>query len=237
MNNQEKIIKLINIIEELFDYFDIDDIIMTNDYDNNLKMFSKKIDEIFIDGLNSELLEMISKIDKTEIFYIEKVDEYKNNEIRKQIKNYLDNLPLYLDYELIKKYIKNNYKLAKYIKNKDKLLELIKLNEKVILLLDAKYLSQELILEQMKKSNLITQIFLGIYGKNNILYRTSIYYKNSEKINSLLLKQISKYLEEDVYKYIKSSELVKSNIDIAKLVLKINPKFIYYIDEEVKKLL
>lgn len=30
MQNQEKIIELINTIEELFDYFDIDDIIISN---------------------------------------------------------------------------------------------------------------------------------------------------------------------------------------------------------------
>lgn len=49
MNNQEKVIKLINTIEQLFDYFDIDDVIMTDDYSENLVIFSNKLNEIFKD--------------------------------------------------------------------------------------------------------------------------------------------------------------------------------------------
>ena len=233
MKNQEKVIKLINTIEQQFDYFDIDDIIMSDDYDDNLKIFSNKLNEIFKDGLNKELLEMISKIEKTEIFYIEQVEEYKNNKIRKQIVDYLEKEPLYFDYELIKKHIKENHKLAKYIKDKEKLLELLELNEKVILLMDVKYLSEELILKEMKKSNLITQIFLGLYNENNI-NSFSMFYKNNKEINNLLYEQSKEYLKKDVYKYINASALVKNNIDIAKLVLNINPKFYHYVGNEIK---
>jgi len=234
MENQEKIIELINTIEELFDYFDIDDIIMTNDYDNNLGIFSNRLNEIFKDELNNELLEMISKIDKNEIFYIEQVEEYKNNKIRKQIVEYLDNTPLYFDYELVKQYIKDNYKLVKYIKDKDNQLELLNLNEKVILLMDVKYLTEELVLNKMKKSNLVTEIFLGMYNKNNNLYQTSMFYRNNKEINNLLYEQSKKYLEQDIYKYINASDLVKNNIEIAKLILKINSKFYHYISTEIK---
>ena len=233
MQNQEKVIELINTIEELFDYFDIDDIIMTNDYDNNLEIFSNKLNQIFKDGLNNEILEMISKIEKKEIFYINQVEEYKNNKIRKQIVEYLEKIPLYFDYELIKKHIKENYKLANYVKEKEKLLELQELNEKVILLMDVKYLTEEFILKQMKKSKLITQIFLGMYGKNN-LYETSMFYRNNKEINNLLYEQSKEYLKEDTYKYINASELVKNNIDIAKLVLKLNNKFYPYIGNNIK---
>ena len=234
MQNQEKVIELINTIEELFDYFDIDDIIMTNDYDNNLEIFSNKLNQIFKDGLNNEILEMISKIEKKEIFYINQVEEYKNNKIRKQIVEYLEKIPLYFDYELIKKHIKENYKLANYVKEKEKLLELQELNEKVILLMDVKYLTEEFILKQMKKSKLITQIFLGMYGKNN-LYETSMFYRNNKEINNLLYEQSKEYLKEDIYKYINASELVKNNIDIAKLVLKLNNKFYPYIGNNIKE--
>lgn len=234
MQNQEKIIELINIIEELFDYFDIDDVIMSEDYDDKLNTFSNKLNEIFKDGLNDELLEMISKIDKTEIFYIEQVEEYKNNKIRKQIVEYLDNTPLYFEYELVKKHIKENYKLAKYIKDEEKQLELLELNEKVILLMNAKYLTEELILKQMKKSNLITEIFLGIHDKNNNLYQTSMFYKNNKEINNLLYEQSKNYLEKDIYKYIDASDLVKNNMDIAKLILNMDSKFIHYIGENIK---
>jgi len=234
MNNQEKVIKLINIIEQLFDYFDIDDVIMTDDYNENFELFSNKLNEIFKDGLNKKTLEMISKIDKTEIFYIEQVEEYKNNKIRKEIVKYLDNTPLYFNDKLIKKYIKENYKLGKYVKDKEKLLELLELNEKVILLIDVKYLTEKIILNQMKKSNLITEIFLGMHVEYNNIYKFSMFYKNNKDINKLLYEQSKMYLEQDIYKYINASELVKNNIDIAKLILKINPKFYHYISDEIK---
>ena len=79
LDNQEKIIKLVNKIEELFNYFDIDDVILSDNYDNNLKIFSEYLNDLFKDGLNNELLDMISKIDKKDIFYVTKVDEFKNN--------------------------------------------------------------------------------------------------------------------------------------------------------------
>ncbi len=237
MNNQEKIIELINTIEKLFDYFDIDDVILTDDYNSNLELFSNKLNEIFSDGLNKDILDMISKIDKTEIFYIEQVEDYKNNQIRKQIVEYLDNMPLYLDYELIKKHIKENYKLAQYVKEKDKLLELLALNEQVILLMDAKYLTEELILKQMKQTNLVTEIFLGLHDQSNNIYNFSMFYQNNKEINQLLYEQAKEYLKQDIYIYIKASELVKNNIPIAKLVLSINPQFKYYISDKIKTLL
>ena len=230
MLEQERIIKLINTIEELFDYDDIDDITMTSDYDNNLKLFSKKLYEIFNTKLTNEELDMISKIDKIEIFYCDMVEEYKNNEIRKQIVQYLDTKPLYFDFNLVKKYIKDNYKLAKYIKDKDKILELLDLNEKVILVMDSKYLTENLILKQMKKSNFITEIFLGMH-ENNDIYEFSMFYKNNNEINSLLYEQALNYLKEDIYKIIHSSDLVKNNNDIAKFVLSIDPKFKVYLNK------
>lgn len=224
LDNQEKIIKLINKIDKLFDYYDIDDVIMTDDYDNNLKLFSKYLNELFKDGLNNELLDMISKLDKKDIFYVTKVDEYKNNKIRIQIVEYLDNKPLYMDYDLIKKYIKDNYKLANYIKDKNKLLELVDINELVILLLDSKYLTKEFVIKYMKKSNFITEIFLGMHGTYNNIYKYSMYYKDNEEINRLLFKQVKDYLEKDIYLYLKVSELVKTNRDINELVIKIDSR-------------
>lgn len=230
LDNQEKIIKLINKIDELFDYYDIDDVIMSDNYDQKLIIFSNYLNELFKDGLNKELLDMISKIDKKELFYITKVDEFKNNLVRKEIVEYLDNIPLYMDYNLIKKYIKDNYKLAKYIKNKDLLLELVDINELVILLLDSKYLTKDFIIKYMKKSNFITEIFLGIHGVDNNIYKYSMYYKDNKEINNLLYEQVKEYLNEDIYQYLKASELVKTNQKINKLVITINPKFKVYTD-------
>jgi len=137
----------------------------------------------------------------------------------------------FVEYKLHKK-ISN--KLVKYIKDKDNQLELLNLNEKVILLMDVKYLTEELVLNKMKKSNLVTEIFLGMYNKNNNLYQTSMFYRNNKEINNLLYEQSKKYLEQDIYKYINASDLVKNNIEIAKLILKINSKFYHYISTEIK---
>lgn len=203
---------------------------MTDNYDNNLIIFSKYLNDLFKDGLNNELLDMISKIDKKDIFYVTKVDEFNNNKLRKEIVEYMDNLPLYMDYDLIKKYIKDNYKLAKYVKNQELLLELVDINELVILLLDSKYLTNDFIIKHMKKSNFITEVFLGLHGTNNNIYRYSMHYSNNIEINELLYKQIKKYLEEDIYQYLKASDLVKTNRDINKLVVSINPKYSVYMD-------
>lgn len=136
-----------------------------------------------------------------------------------------------MNYDLIKKYIKDNYKLAKYIKNKDLLLELVDINELVILLLDSKYLTNDFIIKYMKKSNFITEVFLGLHGTNNNIYRYSMHYSNNIEINELLFNQIKKYLENDIYQYLKASDLVKTNRDINKLVVIINPKFSVYMDD------
>ena len=230
LDNQEKVINLINKIDELFDYFDIDDVIMTDNYDKKLKLFSNYLNDLFIDGLNNEILDMISKIDKKDVFYITKVDEFKNNKIRKQIVEYLDKSPLYMDYNLIKKYIKDNYKLANYIKDKELLLKLVDINEKVILFLDSKYLTKDFIIKYMKKSNFITEIFLGFHGTDNNIYKYSMYYASNKEINNLLYNQVKEYLKDDIYQYLKACDLVKINRDIIKLVIDINPKFDLYID-------
>lgn len=235
MDSQEKVIKLINTIDELFDYFDIDDVIMTNDYDNNLGVFSNKLNEIFSDGLDDEVLSLISRIDKIELFYVTQVDEYENNDIRKEIVQYLDNSHLYFDYNLIKKYIKDNYKLAKYVKNREKLLELSLLNKRVILLMDVEYLTEDFILEQMKKSDFITEVFLGIHGEDNNIYRFSMFYKNNKDINKLLFEQSLKYLEQDKYNFINASLLVKSNLEIAEFIFAIDPRFVHYMSDDLQK--
>ena len=86
----------------------------------------------------------------------------------------------------------------------------------------------------MKRSNLVTEIFLGMHNKDNNLYQISMFYRNSKEINNLLYEQSRDYLEKDIYKYINASNLVKNNIDIAKLILNIDAKFIHYIGEDIR---
>lgn len=235
MTEKEKIIVLINTIEELFNYEDIDEVIMNSFYDNNFIVLSNKLNELFGESINKKALDMISKIDKKELFYLDYIDEFKDNNIRKQIVEYIDNNHLYFNYDLVKKYIKDNYKLAKYLRDKESLLKLVKYNEKVILFIEGKYLNEEFILKQMKKSSFITEVLLGLHGMSNDLYKFSMFYKNNIEINNLLTKQVISYLDLDIYKFIGSSELVKNNIDIVKYVFDKEPKFINYVSDDIRK--
>ena len=228
----EKLIELINFIDNNFDYIDIDDIYLDeSNYISIFNQLSKILNNI---ELNNDMLYKISKIEKKEIFYQEIGAEFTNNKNRKKIVEYLNNDNLYIDYELVKKYIKDNYKLAKYIKDKSKMIDLVDINERVILLLPVEYLTEEFILESMKKFNFITEIFLVLYGDDNNLYNTSLFYRNNKEINDLLYTQSKKYIDNDIYIYIHSSDLVKSNIDIAKYVINIDSKFKHYVSEDLK---
>ena len=211
MDNQKIMIKLINEIDNIIsDIYDLDDLLLPESVEN-LNEFSRKIDEIFINGLNDELLQMINKLEYKDIFLVHN-GEFKNNKNRKMIEEYiLNNDKLYLDYDLIKENIKDNYKLVKYLKDKSKLCELVNLNEKVLLLLDGKYLTEELVENEINKSDFISEVFLGIYGSDNDLFKYSSYYKNIKNIDEILFEQLKDILRSDPYKFIKSSDIIKEN--------------------------
>ena len=191
MDNQKIIIRLINEIDNIIsDIYDLDDLLLPESVEN-LNEFSRKIDEIFINGLNDELLQMINKIEYKDIFLVHN-GEFKNNKNRKIIEEYiLNNDKLYLDYDLIKENIKDNYKLVKYVKDKSKLCELVNLNEKVLLLLDGKYLTKELVENEINKSDFISEVFLGIYGSDNDLFKYSTIKKKRKNIYKLSCNFVS----------------------------------------------
>ena len=233
MNEQERIIKLISEIDKIVeDKFFEDNLILNND-EELLNNFSDKLSEIFNNGLNENILNMILKLEYKNIFKIHIGDKYINNPLRKEIENYLDNNEqLYLDYNLIKENIKENYKFAKYLKEKDKILELIELNEKVLLFIEGKYVTKELILNQMKKSDFVSLVFLGKYDGDNAIYRYSKYYSDNEEINELLYEQLKEELTRDVTQYIHSSEIVKLNQKINELVISIDLRMKVYVDSK-----
>lgn len=228
MDNQKIMIKLINEIDNIIsDIYDLDDLLLPESVEN-LNEFSRKIDEIFINGLNDELLQMINKIEYKDIFLVHN-GEFKNNKNRKIIEEYiLNNDKLYLDYDLIKENIKDNYKLVKYVKDKSKLCELVNLNEKVLLLLDGKYLTEELVENEINKSDFISEVFLGIYGSDNDLFKYSSYYKNIKNIDEILFEQLKDILKSDPYKFIKSSDIIKQNKKIIELVTSIDSRLKSY---------
>ncbi len=228
MDNQKIMIRLINEIDNIIsDIYDLDDLLLPESVEN-LNEFSRKIDEIFINGLNDELLQMINKIEYKDIFLVHN-GEFKNNKNRKIIEEYiLNNDKLYLDYDLIKENIKDNYKLVKYVKDKSKLCELVNLNEKVLLLLDGKYLTEELVENEINKSDFISEVFLGIYGSDNDLFKYSSYYKNIKNIDEILFEQLKDILKSDPYKFIKSSDIIKQNKKIIELVTSIDSRLKSY---------
>ena len=229
MDNQKIMIRLINEIDNIIsDIYDLDDLLLPESVEN-LNEFSRKIDEIFINGLNDELLQMINKIEYKDIFLVHN-GEFKNNKNRKMIEEYiLNNDKLYLDYDLIKEKIKDNYRLVKYVKNKSKLSELVNLNEKVLLLLDGKYLTEELVENEINKSDFISEVFLGIYGSDNDLFKYSSYYKNIKNIDEILFEQLKDILKSDPYKFIKSSDIIKENKKIIELVTSMDSRLNSYV--------
>ena len=228
MDNQKIMIRLINEIDNIIsDIYDLDDLLLPESVEN-LNEFSRKIDEIFINGLNYELLQMINKLEYKDIFLVHN-GEFKNNKNRKIIEEYiLNNDKLYLDYDLITENIKDNYKLVKYVKDKSKLCELVNLNEKVLLLLDGKYLTEELVENEINKSDFISKVFLGIYGSDNDLFKYSSYYKNIKNIDEILFEQLKDILKSDPYKFIKSSDIIKQNKKIIELVTSIDSRLNAY---------
>ena len=228
MDNQKIMIKLINEIDNIIsDIYDLDDLLLPESVEN-LNEFSRKIDEILINGLNYELLQMINKLEDKGIFLVHN-GEFNNNKNRKIIEEYiLNNDKLYLDYDLIKENIKDNYKLVKYVKDKSKLCELVNLNEMVLLLLDGKYLTEELVENEINKSDFISKVFLGIYGSDNDLFKYSSYYKNIKNIDEILFEQLKDTLKSDPYKFIKSSDIIKQNKKIIELVTSIDSRLKAY---------
>lgn len=228
MDNQKIMIKLINEIDNIIsDIYDLDDLLLPESLET-LNEFSRKIDEILINGLNDELLQMINKLEYKGIFLVHN-GEFKNNKNRKIIEEYiLNNDKLYLDYDLIKENIKDNYKLVKYVKDKSKLSELVNLNEMVLLLLDGKYLTEELIENEINKSDFISKVFLEIYGSDNDLFKYSSYYKNIKNIDEILFEQLKDILKSDPYKFIKSSDIIKQNKKIIELVTSIDSRLNAY---------
>lgn len=228
MDNQKIMIKLINEIDNIIsDIYDLDDLLLPESVEN-LNEFSRKIDEILINGLNYELLQMINKLEYKDIFLVHN-GEFKNNKNRKIIEEYiLNNDKLYLDYDLITENIKDNYKLVKYVKDKSKLCELVNLNEKVLLLLDGKYLTEELVENEINKSDFISKVFLGIYGSDNDLFKYSSYYKNIKNIDEILFEQLKDTLKSDPYKFIKSSDIIKQNKKIIELITSIDSRLNAY---------
>lgn len=231
---QEKMIDLILYLDSYFEYDEIDEFYMSDtDYNGLFNGLSDKLDELF-DELGFEELEGICSLEKSELFTVEIGDRFINNPKRKKIVDFMHRLPLNLDIDLVKENIKNDYRLANYI-DRSKVLDLVSLNENVIMYVDIEYLTEDIIYDLMKKSDIVTKVFLGLTDSMCDLYFSSSMFLNSKKINDLLYKQSIKYLDSDITCYVKASDIVKCNKDIAKYVVSKDARMIHYVNESIRK--
>lgn len=230
MKEQKQIVDLINEIDKIVEDKYFEDELYEKDYEDVLNAFSDKLNEIFEYGLNEEILIMINKLEYKNIFKILNGEKYINNKIRIEIEKYLDdNDELYLDYELVKNNISENYKLAKYLKDKSQLVDLVQYDEKVLLLIEGKYLTKELIKEQINKSDFVSKVFLGLYGVNNSIYRYSDFYDDIKDIDEIIFNQLKDILINDPLLYIHASKIVKDNKKIQELVVSVEKRMESYI--------
>lgn len=228
MIDQEKIVRLIIAIDKIVEDEFYEDTLYHDS--NDLDIFSDELDSIFEDGINENILKMINTLKYKNIFRLTYTDKYTNNKIRIQIENYLNSHnKLYLDYELIKNNILDDYKLVNYLKDMNKVEELVNINEKVLLEIEGKYATKELIEERLHNNHFLAEVLLGIYGNDNDIYRYSMYYKDIKNIDNILFEQLKDKLSDNPSLYINASELIKKNTKIQNLVVYADSRLSAYI--------
>ncbi len=236
-----KAVSLINLIDEtktdlLYEELEACDVI-----DN----FSKKLKKIFKNkaDITANILSLIERLEDKDIFLENYLltSEYKDNEIRIIISDYLNSLKkVYFSFPVVLKKIKGNYKLYNYLSyadktNLDNIKKLRERNPKVLLLVDANILTPEFILECMQESDFVSQIFAGFYGVSNSLYLFSDKFLGNKEIEKLLYRELKKSLDNDINTYLTYSSLARNNLNLAKLVLKKEPNFLKYVGDNVLK--
>lgn len=238
---QEKLIKLIIAIDKVYDDYYCDcgcDDYLINEFEENLNI-------IFKDSINEDIFSYISSLDTaifTDKFYM--TEEYLNNKIRKQIEEYINNNKvkekIILDYELVYKYIQEDYKLISYLNSytSEQLISIASINPYVLFLVDT---IKEDDLTQILKNNSTTSLVIDY----NILrladeYSNSYLIKNKDKllknreIYNLYIDGLKKYLGNKELDYIYVSNIAKNDIELAKYVLKINSKLLVYTGDNIK---
>lgn len=234
----KKVIALINLIDEALGDNGLEDEDAINQFSNGLlKIFNNQ------DALTGDVLKSIALFDNVDVFTSEKyfTTKYKNNWVRKKINRYVkDNCRLLINYQTVKDNIYDNHKLFRYLSdedknNMDKINELMTLNPAVILMLDVKYLSEDFVLENMKRSAFVSDVFAGYHGFDNDLYRYSEFYANNNEISNLLFINLKTRLENDVLSYVNYSALARNNVKLADLALLANPALIAYTGKNVRK--
>ena len=77
--------------------------------------------------------------------------------------------------------------------------------------MNRKYATKDLVKNYINRSEFISKIFLGLYGKENDIYIYSKYYKEIENIDRILFEQLKELLTNDPSLYINASDIIKEN--------------------------
>lgn len=250
MERNEKFIKLILKIEAAYELFFYDEF---NDYYLCLDEIMILLDELKLD---KNILTYIKSINY-QIFINEKYfnEKFKNNEnriyIEKNINN-CDEKKLYFNFNLIKKYITNNYYLFNFLDhpNEKEIEELAILNPNVLYLalkinnkmlcniLNKNYKASAILDGYIVLSNSDTcddQFYVDDYAyKDSYITKNKTIFLKNKNIYNLYINCLKKYLSDNVLNYIHLSSHARNSVELAKYALSINPSLLVYTGDNIK---
>lgn len=236
MTSEEKLLNIIISVKKVYKHFLYDEF---KEIDYLISRINIFLDETIID--NIECLKNVN----TEIFADKKYfnERFKNNKYREYIEKNINNVKvkdIKFNYELIIKYIEEDYEIFNYLGDvtQDQILELGKINPNILLLLDN--ITDELLIKLLENNYLTALVIDGDILESDIEYKKSYIYlhkKNylrNSKICNLYIKGLKKYLDNDIFNYIHLSDFAKNSVELAKYVLNINPKLLVYTGDNIK---
>lgn len=250
MERNEIFIKLILKMEDAYELFFFDEF---NDYYLCLDEIMILLDELKLD---KNILTYIKSINY-QIFINEKYfnEKFKNNEnriyIEKNINN-CDEKKLYFNFNLIKKYITNNYCLFNFLDNPNEkeieelailnpniLYLSLKINNKMLCnILNKNYKASAILDGYIVLSNSDTcddQFYVDDYAyKDSYITKNKTKFLKNKNIYNLYINCLKKYLSDDVLNYIHLSSYARNSVELAKYVLSINPNLLVYTGDNIK---
>lgn len=246
----ELFLKLILKIEAAYQLFFYDEF---NDYYLCLDEIMILIDEL---KLNNNDLCYLKNINH-QIFIDRKYfnNKFENNKHRLFIEKNINNCnekKLNFDFDLIKKYITNNYYIFNFLDNpsEKEIEELAILNPNVLYLVLK--INNKMLLNVLKRNYKASAILDGyivldcIDASSDQFYVDDYAYKNSyitknktkflknKNIYNLYINCLKKYLSDNVLNYIHLSSCARNSIELAKYALSINPKLLVYTGDDIK---
>ena len=246
----ELFLKLILKIEAAYQLFFYDEF---NDYYLCLDEIMILIDEL---KLNNNDLCYLKNINH-QIFIDRKYfnNKFENNKHRLFIEKNINNCnekKLNFDFDLIKKYITNNYYIFNFLDNpsEKEIEELAILNPNVLYLVLK--INNKMLLNVLKRNYKASAILDGyivldcIDASSDQFYVDDYAYKNSyitknktkflknKNIYNLYINCLKKYLSDNVLIYIHLSSYARNSIERAKYVLSINSKLLVYTGDNIK---